>query len=699
MENCLAQVEQKIQAVEITATTSTSQRSDSATKIIVTNADIKKYGDSKIADVLRRQVGITVVGNEIRMRGMGNGYTQILVDGEPLARSMSLENINPSHVERIEIIPTATADMSTQAIAGSINIVLQKRPSNLSRDARLQHQFGAGEALSNLSFQYADKSDLWSYQLKGEVFGGHFTPTYDVKVKSVDAFSINVGEEHAHSRRRTSYPGTNLTSRITWNLNDKDSLAFSSRLFYQTVRSQTDLHTAYSEQGRAVLFGEQDLNEDVRRSFAPKLSWTRLLPDQGKLVLNVSGDLFLLNVNREDGMFDNSAIRTKFNQLQIHSTEKELLSSGNYTASAAHTHRLKMGWDAARLFLSNQTLQHRHTMISATPSWKKSTSDAQARVDRVALFAQDEWQTTSNWSNYLGLRWESFSQISAGTDYARVSNTTSVLSPIYQSLWKLPDSKENQLRFAFAKTFKNPALGSLIPNYRPSLYNTSYTPDTYGNPALKPEISSGIDLAFEHFGADEFNLRANVYAKQLQDLIQDNLQIVSGRWVQSSENKGSARAHGVELDIKFPAKLFFEFAKSLDIRVNAARNWSSVNSIAPPNNRIAEQTRWTANASLDYRPSDLWGGGMSYSYSSGGDVHLSNTMSRMTHPNRRLDSYLFYKLSKDSNLRISLQNLLAQDRFTLERIAPQFQAYPFSVESVETSYAHRSLGVNLELKW
>lgn len=699
VDACLAQTDKNIQAVEIKAATSSLHRSDTASKIVVSQADIKKYGDSNIADVLRRQAGITVVGNEIRLRGMGKAYTQILVDGEPLARSMSLESINPSHVERIEIVPTATADMSTQAIAGSINIVMQKRPSSLSRDIRLQHQLGAGEALSNFSFQYADKTDQSSYQLKGEILGGHFTPTYNIHVKQSNPFGIDPSEERANSRRRASYPGTNLTSRFTWNLDSENTLTLSTRLFYQTVRSQTDLQTAYLAHKQTNVFKERDINEDVRRAFTPKLNWTRTLPDQSKLVVNLSGDAFLLNVNREDSNVDSAAVSTKLNQLQAKSKERELLSSGNYTTSTDQNHRLKMGWDAAQLSLSSQSLQYRHAVFSGAPTWEQIADNSQAKVNRLALFAQDEWQTSSNWSNYLGARWESFNQDAEGTGYTRFSNKTSVLSPIFQSLWKLPESKENQLRFAFAKTFKNPSLASLIPNYRPSLVNASYTPDTRGNPNLKPEIAAGIDLAFEHFGANEFNLRASAYAKRLQDLIQDSLQFNSGRWVLFSENQGRAHAHGIEIDIKFPAKLLLEPANNLDLRFNLARNWSAVDAVAPPNNRIAEQTRWTANTSLDYRPSDLWGTGLSYSYSSGGDVHLSNSMNRMINPSRRLDSYFFYKFSKDSNLRISLQNLLAQNRTSMEHIVQQVQGNSYFLDSYRTIYAHRSLSVNLETKW
>ena len=71
------------QKVEIKAKQYDARREDTVTKIVVTEEEIKQYGESNIADILKRQSGITVVGNSIQMRGMANGYTQILIDGVP----------------------------------------------------------------------------------------------------------------------------------------------------------------------------------------------------------------------------------------------------------------------------------------------------------------------------------------------------------------------------------------------------------------------------------------------------------------------------------------------------------------------------------------------------------------------------------------------------------------------------------------
>ena len=49
------------------------------------------------------------------MRGMGGGYTQILVDGEPMGRGFSMDSIPPEQIERIEIMRAPTAETGARA--------------------------------------------------------------------------------------------------------------------------------------------------------------------------------------------------------------------------------------------------------------------------------------------------------------------------------------------------------------------------------------------------------------------------------------------------------------------------------------------------------------------------------------------------------------------------------------------------------
>jgi outer membrane receptor for ferrienterochelin and colicins len=75
---------QPVQKVEVkgAAADYDPRRDDTASKTVLNAEEIRKYGDDNIYDVLKRAPGVTVTGKTLRMRGLGAGYTQILVNGD-----------------------------------------------------------------------------------------------------------------------------------------------------------------------------------------------------------------------------------------------------------------------------------------------------------------------------------------------------------------------------------------------------------------------------------------------------------------------------------------------------------------------------------------------------------------------------------------------------------------------------------------
>ena len=72
------------------------RRQSTAAKIVIGREEIDRFGDSTLGDVLRRLPGVTIQGRPgrggaIRMRGLGNGYTQILLDGERVPPGFSID--------------------------------------------------------------------------------------------------------------------------------------------------------------------------------------------------------------------------------------------------------------------------------------------------------------------------------------------------------------------------------------------------------------------------------------------------------------------------------------------------------------------------------------------------------------------------------------------------------------------------------
>jgi outer membrane receptor for ferrienterochelin and colicins len=148
------------------------RRDDTAAKIVVNHDEIVKFGDTSVLDVLKRVPGVTVSGNggrgsEVRMRGLGNGYTQVLINGERAPAGFSIDSLAPDVIERIEVLRAASAEFSTQSIAGTINIVLKKTVKAGQRELKLGYAFGNGMPGPNANLQLSDKAGplAWSFAL------------------------------------------------------------------------------------------------------------------------------------------------------------------------------------------------------------------------------------------------------------------------------------------------------------------------------------------------------------------------------------------------------------------------------------------------------------------------------------------------------------------------------------------------------
>ena len=64
--------------------------------------ELTRYGDTNVAEAMKRVPGVTVVKGVMQLPGMGSGYTQVLVDGEP-PRGININDIPMSTIERVEI--------------------------------------------------------------------------------------------------------------------------------------------------------------------------------------------------------------------------------------------------------------------------------------------------------------------------------------------------------------------------------------------------------------------------------------------------------------------------------------------------------------------------------------------------------------------------------------------------------------------
>jgi len=654
-----------IQQVEVKAKLDAydPRRDDTASKIVVTSEEIKRYGDTSVLDVFKRLPGITISGasgrgGEIRMRGLGSGYTQFLINGERAPAGFSIDQLSPDVIERIEILRAASAEFSTQSIAGTINIVLKKAVQKAQRELRVGLGKSRDASNPNASVQLSDRRANMSYSVSGNatVFDFDRQSPFEESMTTPDGRLAMLRRTASHDRG-TPF-NISLAPRLNWTLEKGgtltwQSLVAASRNDYRGLAATTTLLDAQP------LYDLRDTsNRGTNAILRSDLNWVRDLGEGGKLDVKLG-----VNGLRNRGTWrehdDSRGLRGRDAVVLSRSSERGLSSTGKYSTSWKKDHALSMGWDAGYTVRDDARVEDE--VFPQRGRTVHSDERYEAQIERLAMFVQDEWTVTPRWSMYLGLRWEGLETTSEGNTFATTTNRSSVWSPLAQTLYKLPNSRD-QLRLALTRTYKAPAASSLIPRRFTTPNNSQTDPDYRGNPALRPELATGIDASYEHYWAEKALLSASFSLRRIRDFTRQGLILENGRWIQTPVNDGDASTRSVELEAKFPLSALRKGGPDIDLRASVARNWSRVEQVPGPDNRLDQQTPLSATLGLDWRaPGGKLSSGASFAFRSGGPVRINVNQSAYQSARRDLDAYALWKFNPKYQLRVGVSNLLQQD--------------------------------------
>lgn len=662
----------------VTAESNEERRRSTASRITFGREELDRMGDSTLGEVLKRLPGVTLGGppgrgGAVRMRGMGGGYTQILIDGQRMAPGFSLDSIAPEQIEKIEIMRAPVAEYGARAIAGTINVIMRSDFKRKANEFRAGGGVDGRRGQAGATWTANGNTEALGYNLSATLVNGGQDSETDIRTLGQDADGTPTLDQQVHSASENRRQGLFANARLQWRLWPGQSLDLQP--FVNAMRTQGDGRaTLVQPVGAEVPYTAANWRTESQWQMARLAgTWMSGTGDGGRLQVRFGGRLSSSSSLTDREESGGSAATTRQRRDDSHQREMALDANGKFSQLIAERHSASAGWELQH----SQRDDSRKTQLDGLPTLTEFGENIEARVQRMALYAQDEWEWSKAFSFYAGARWEA---ITTTSDSAvdRVRNRSAVFTPLAHLVWKLPDAPRDQIRLSLTRSYRSPDTSQLIA--RPSvsqLYpdldapNQPTHPDRAGNPGLKPELAWGLELGIEHYLDAGGIVSANVYARRIADLIRTvrSLEAVSWatvpRWVARPQNIGAADAAGLELEAKGRLVDLWAAApagwQAISLRSNVSLMWSRVDQVLGPNNRLEGQPPWTANLGADWplKGLPLTVGG-SLNFTPGFELQQIDQQTTRQGLKSVLDAYALWRLSPDASLRLTLSNLGAK---------------------------------------
>ncbi len=674
---------QRVEAVEITGKNSATEerRNASAAKIIITREDLEQYGDSNLGEAMRRLPGVTTGGRPGRpgapmMRGMGGGFTQILLDGQRIPPGFSIEQITPDQVERIEILRAPTAETGARAIAGTINIILREPLRQTNNDIKLGVQEERQKYSPNASWTHngtlgetgtfnVSASTTFTHQLTDDashtIYEDLLTGT-----KTLEQFSFG----RSNAERENIF----LNGRMQWRLGNGEQFGVQTFLAHNTAENHSkgtlDQPFGLTPSPYATRAGSFVGRFDVGRV---NLNLNKRFDADTRYEIRAGVGKFWSNTDSVSEQFAGNGARSLLQTSRGDVRDLSRSTNGKLIRSfGGGAHSVTAGWDIENLARNETSV----TLLNGVQQLADLGSEFEITTRRFAAYLQDEWDINPQWAANAGLRYETIKTSSSNAQDI-FTNTSKVLTPLAHLVWRFAAPSRDQLRLSLTQSYRAPNVGQL--SSRPSLNtlypvpgaNTATSPDRAGNPGLKPERANGIDLAFERYLKSGGVMSANLFVRDIKDLIRNvtALENVSwapaDRYVSRPQNIGKAITKGIEFDAKFQLKELIDDAIPLNLRFNLSIYDSKVASIMGPYNRIDQQPRASGNLGADYKFRNLpvsVGGNIAWTPAY--TTQQSDTQLQKISTKRVYDAYALWTVNPLAKLRLSLSNISPIDGLT-----------------------------------
>lgn len=564
---------------------------------VIEAEQLNQFGDQPLGDALRRLPGVSFPGGnrarDVQLRGVGVEYSQVLVNGRALIdgnskRSVQVDRIPSSMVERVEIIRSPLASMDGQGSAGTVNIIL-KNQNFASRG-----EVGAGVGYLDDNGPLGDATFLQAFEagpLSAVLSGGMQRQRRN---ESKDTFNYtgtgaaNGGTLEKNERR---FDQINLTPSFDLRAGDQDSLRFEPT-YLRTRELRDDVSTALLANQVSVNNREVEKRTRERENYGLFGAWTHEFSSATDVTLSMDYQQAVEDTLRRAVRYTAAGVANRVRN-RAENIELERYNPALVLTHLVDGHELKFGTD-----YSYSTRDEDNSSVT------NGVADAANQTRRYGIeetrwnaFAEDSLRIGPSDRLTYGLRVEDTTTQTTDFFGASRERDSFFALPSMHYIHTFPGDLD--FRTGVARTLRRPDLRELSPSVA-TAGGTVANPDTGGNPDLSPESIWGLDFGLDqYFWGNRGLLGANVFARHFTDKIENIQATESGRIVSRGQNVGTGHMYGLEAEGRLP--LGFAGLENLTLWANATRVFTEVEVRATgQTRRFLAQPDYVGNIGIDW---------------------------------------------------------------------------------------------------
>lgn len=487
---------------------------------VIRAEEIQQQGQNNLAEVLANQLNLRVnsdpiLGNGLRIQGIGGENIQVLIDGVPVIGrvdgNIDLSQINLNNVDRIEIIEGAmSAQYGSNASGGVINIITKK--SQLNRfQIESQNQY-EDIGIWNNAFSVGARFGDFFGKISANCYLSQFAPDDSLRLYETI----------------TNPDGTSFQTKVNpWN--PKMQYGVEALLRYHLSDSITLSYQYRTFEEELTIFGQER-----RPQFRPYAFDDFYYTDRQDHNFNIEayvGSKFYLNSTTayNDYARTNETIRLDFEP----DTTSLVPGSQDTTEFTALLHRSILSTTSKKALNGQAGLEIYHeTGTGGRIIDSTSTPLNKAVLSNYALWGSLQYRLTPEIIVQGNLR------------YGYNTKYDHPLIPSINASWKIRN--DLSLKASYAHGFRAPSLKELHFNF------IDINHYIIGNPDLEAEYSKNAAITIEHEKAMINDQVLTISAKLFYNKIRNRIVLTEFAAVQFNyQNLDNFETHGLNLQLSY----------------------------------------------------------------------------------------------------------------------------------------------------